>query len=149
MVLKVLVDAFNQLQGTKTTYSRAGGGVGSILLIKFSNRTSIMIWRYWEIFQNGKLLALEADDTTPITGKVAVAARKLEGKKVITAELFEEYNFMLTFEDNLVLKMFTEIDNVDDFPNWDYADEDSDLDFEITNLCEVKIEKYSGGDIEV
>lgn len=56
---------------------------------------------------------------------------------------------MLTFEDNLVLKMFTEIDNVDDFPNWDYADEDSDLDFEITNLCEVKIEKYSGGDIEV
>ena len=108
-----------------------------------------MIWRYWEIFQNGKLLALEADDTTAVTGKVAVAARQLEGKKVITAELFEEYNFMLTFEDNLVLKMFTEIDNVDDFPNWDYADEDSDLDFEITNLCEVKIEKYSGGDIEV
>lgn len=55
---KIIQASLNQ----KVTYSRAGGGAGSIWLITFENEVSIMTWCTWRIEQNGKVLATSTDD---------------------------------------------------------------------------------------
>ena len=51
IIEKELIKTLKKLLGTKVTYSRAGGGMSSILLMKFSNCLSLWCWRYWEISQ--------------------------------------------------------------------------------------------------
>lgn len=77
--MKNLENDINLLLGQKVTYSRTGGGAGSILLIKFENDCALWAWRYWEIIKGNQLIACSEDDDTPITGVMAVAARQLEG----------------------------------------------------------------------
>lgn len=50
--------------GTEVTYSRSGGGVGSIWLIKFNNKTNLWVNCSWRIEHNGCVLATVNDDAT-------------------------------------------------------------------------------------
>ena len=80
-------NALQKLQGNRINYSRAGGGAGSILLIETEGNNSIWIWCYWEILHFGSIIATADDETTANIGKVAIAAKQLEGRIINRIEL--------------------------------------------------------------
>ena len=112
-----------KLEDSNIIYSRAGGGAGSILLIKAENKNAIWIWCYWEILHDGEILATADDDTTAVVGKVAVAARQLEGKKIKRIELTPPYyDLHIYLDDNYDLIINCESQPEDeDYPlnNWE------------------------------
>ena len=96
--------SIQKLIGNNIEYSRAGGAVGSILLINTENNNSIWIWCYWEILHLGRLLATADDDTTANVGKIAVAAKQLEGRKITGIELTQPcYDLHLYIDDEYEL----------------------------------------------
>ena len=100
-------ESIHILKGDNIKYSRAGGAAGSILLIETENSNSIWIWCYWEIYHSGRLLATADDDATANVGKIAVAAKKLEGKRIEQIELsLIKYDLIVYFADNweLIIK---------------------------------------------
>ena len=94
-------ESIHILKGDNIKYSRAGGAAGSILLIETENSNSIWIWCYWEIYHSGRLLATADDDATANVGKIAVAAKKLEGKRIEQIELsLIKYDLIVYFADD-------------------------------------------------
>lgn len=127
IIEKELIKTLKKLLGTKVTYSRAGGGMSSILLMKFSNCLSLWCWRYWEISQRDILLSTSEDDDTPITGTMAKVACLMENKSVIGFDLDPEndYQLWLCFDDNLDLILFPEYEKRKRFKrviNWELED---------------------------
>ena len=137
----MLQEDIMELCGEEVTYSRAGGGANSILLIKFSNDDALWIWRYWEIFDNDKLLATSEDDITAITGPVAIAARRLE-HLIVEDVYLESCNVMLTFSDGCVLKVFCMYDAELDLEHWEYWMPAQDKSYTISAKLEVIEGKY-------
>ena len=124
---KELIKTLKKLLGARVTYSRAGGGMSSILLMKFSNCLSLWCWRYWEISQRNVLLSTSEDDDTPITGTMAKAASLIENKSVIGFDLDPEngYQLWLCFDDDLDLILFSEYEKRKRFKrviNWELED---------------------------
>lgn len=109
MNLITLQNNIKKLENTITNYSRSGGGAGSILLIEADTNISLWIWCYWEIKKSGVILANADDDTTAVVGKIAVAAKQLEGKRIIKTEMdISCYHLHITFEEDYELLVFCE-----------------------------------------
>ena len=111
---KELIKTLKKLLGARVTYSRAGGGMSSILLITTSNHLSLWCWRYWEISQCNVLLSTSEDDDTPITGTMAKAASLLENKSIsgFMLDTVNEYQLWLCFDDDLDLILFPEYEKL-------------------------------------
>lgn len=67
-----------------------------------------MCWRYWEISVHIDLLACSEDDDTAIVGKMAVAARRIEDKKLLGFFIDDDFSLVLMFEEDITLTVFTE-----------------------------------------
>lgn len=137
-----LIDDIRQIIGKVVTYSRAGGGVGSILLIKFSNNNRLWTWRYWELLKNKQIIATEADDCTAMTGKIALAAVQLENKSVEDISL-NNYNIHITFSNGYSLFVYATRDIDNDLPNWKYSIPSKNLVYEITSKLSIEQRQWS------
>ena len=133
---KELIKTLKKLLGAIVTYSRAGGGMSSILLITTSNHLSLWCWRYWEISQCNVLLSTSEDDDTPITGTMAKAASLLENKSIsgFMLDTVNEYQLWLCFDDDLDLILFPEYEKRKCFKhvNWELVDSEHKCSYIIT-----------------
>lgn len=131
-----LLESCLKLKNGIVTYSRAGGGAGSILLIATNTNISLWIWCYWEIKKAGTILANADDDTTAIAGKIAVAARQLEGKKIKKVELDSScFDLHVFLEDDYELAINCESQpEGEEHPlnNWELSIEDLDITYLVT-----------------
>lgn len=136
-----LLESCLKLENGIVTYSRAGGGAGSILLIATNTNISLWIWCYWEIKKNGMMLANADDDTTAIVGKIAVVARQLEGKKIKKVELDSScFDLHVFLEDDYELAIHCESQpEGEEHPlnNWELSIEDLDITYLVT--CDFEI----------
>ena len=82
--------------------------MSSILLIITDNNYSLWCWRYWEITVHIDLLACSEDDDTAIVGKMAVAARRIEDKRLLGFYIDDDFSLVLMFEEDITLTVFTE-----------------------------------------
>ena len=132
-MIKKISKTLKQFEGNVVTYSRAGGGAGSILLIKSQNNISLWIWCYWEISHYDDLLATADDDTTAIVGKIAVAARQLEGKVIKWIKIDPDYyHLRLGFDDNYELFVGCESQPPEEeFPldNWELYNQNTKINY--------------------
>lgn len=144
---KELIDSLKKMLGAKVIYSRAGGGMSSILLITTDNCLSLWCWRYWEIRQRNILLATSEDDDTPITGVMAKTASLLENKSIIGVGLDPEndYQLYLCFDDDLDLILFPEFERRKRFKhvNWELVDSEHKCSYIIT--AQLKLIKDTEG----
>lgn len=138
----IFLSDLRQIIGTTITYSRAGGGVGSILLIKFSNNNRLWIWRYWELLKNNQIIATEEDDNTAMIGKIAIAAVQLENKSVENISI-NNYNIHITFSNGYSLFVYATRDLTNDLPNWKYSIPSKNLVYEITSNLNVEQKQWS------
>jgi len=129
-------------------YCRAGGGVGSVIMIELLDKNNIRYVLFlnctWRIENNTKIIATSADDITAEVGLIARSAKMIEGKKVLSFELSKFNDLFIEFSDNVYLRVFNifSYSNIDDY-NWDFCIPSEDLSFEITNSFKVKKGRYS------
>ena len=138
-----LEESLQNLIGNTIKYSRAGGATGSILLITTDYNSSIWVWCYWEILYTGKILATADDDTTENERKIAVAAKQLEGKRVIRVELVPLiYDLHVYIEDGyeLIINCESQPDG-EDYPlkNWELSMKYLNIHYSVT--CKLAVIK--------
>jgi len=133
---------------SKVILSKSGGSAGSLWLIDFENKTSFYIYCTWRIEHNNKVLATSNDDSTAIVGLLTRSVRELEGNKLISFNLTEQYDLTLNFENDYSVKVFCDISYSETDKggvydtNWDFSIPDRDLVLSINNYFKVKIGKY-------
>ena len=141
-----LSKSVQMLRNSTIYYSRAGGGAGSILLINTNNNLSLWIECYWEIKHKGIVIATADDDTTAVVGPIAIAAKRLEGRKIHRVELAPyTLDLELFIEDDYVLSIVCEPqpdedDNLNN--NWDFSIIDSNITYCVTCNFTVLQEQY-------
>ena len=143
-LIEELVSSLKQALNNIVTYSNTGGGADSILLVSITNRCDVWSWRYWEISQRESLLATSDDDATPVTGKMAQAAKKIEGKKFIGFSFINDYSLWLCFEDDIDLIIFSEFETDEsliDLCNWEFVDFKKMVSFKVTSQQELVVKR--------
>lgn len=139
---------FDELINSNVTYSRAGGGAGSVLLIQFDKEGSaysLFIACTWRIENGDKVITTSADNTTANTGPMAKGVRLLEGQKVLSVQMNKFYDLTLKFENDLRLKLFCDLTPTNVYSsdaNWDFSVIHEDKVFEVTSNFEIKKGKY-------
>lgn len=138
----------NEIANSNVTYSRAGGGAGCVILIKFEKQNliySMFINCAWRIEMGDKVITTSADDTTAKTGPMAKGVRLLEGLKVLSVNMSKFYDLSIKFENNISLNVFCDITPTNillSSQNWDLSVIKEDLSFEISPNFEIKRGKY-------
>jgi hypothetical protein len=133
---------------SKVTLSESGGSTGSLWLIDFENNTSFYIYCTWRIEQNNQVLATSNDDISPVIGRLTRSVKELEGNKLISFNISEQYDLTLCFENNYIVRVFCDIsysetDNDGAYDtNWDFSIPNQDLVISINNYFEIKTDKY-------
>lgn len=89
--------------------STSGGGVGSLWSIKFRDGTYFYVYCDWRIEQNKRVLATCTDDNTARVGLLSRSVRLIEGKKLLSYELSEQYDLVLYFDDNYCIRIFCSV----------------------------------------
>lgn len=148
-LIEELVSSLKQVLNNIVKYSKTGGGADSILLVSITNiidnsQCDVWSWRYWEISQRESLLATSNDDATPVTGKMAQAAKKIEGKKFIGFSFMNDYSLWLCFEDDIDLILFVEFETDEsliDLCNWEFVDFKKRVSFEVTSQQELIVQR--------
>ena len=146
---KKLMHYLNFIKQSNVVYSRAGGGTGSIILIKFCKENSkftLMFYCAWRIENNDKVVATSAGNTKAITGIVAQGAKMLEGKVVSSVEMSPFYDLCIKFEDGFCIRTFCDITYYNILlasQNWDFCIPHEDLSFTITKGFKIKQGKYN------
>lgn len=139
-------DSLQMLKGKHIVYSKSGGGAGSIMQIIIENNNSIWIWCYWEILHSSKLLATADDDTTANVGKIAVAAKQLEGKRIEKIELTpQSYDLHIYIADEYELILYCESQpKGENYPlnNWELSIKDLKIHYSVTCYLTVKQENW-------
>lgn len=114
--------------GKTVTRSNTGGAVGSIWVIEFENDSYFMIDCAWRVEYNEKVITTSNDDGTPHIGHMIVNTKKLTGNKLMSYTLSKQYDLILIFDNNFVVKVFchmgfeTEKMQDDDYDrNWDFC----------------------------
>lgn len=115
--------------GKEVTYSRSGGGAGSVWLIKFQGECSVMISCTWRIEYGNIVLATSNDDTTAVTGRIARSVRQLEEKhaKLLSIELSRQKDLVMLFEGGYCARVFFDIFRYSEgwchwkMENWNFA----------------------------
>lgn len=134
-------EALQLLKGGTVTYSRAGGGAGSILLIQTDSKISIWIWCYWVIKNSNAILATADDDPTALVGKIAIATKQLEGLRIDKIEFDTSYyNLHFFFEDGYELIVYSESQPEEEpvaLNNWELYVSNLEINFTLT--CQLKV----------
>ncbi len=136
------------LNHANVMYSRAGGGAGSIILMKFHKENSeftLKIHCAWRIEDNNKVIATSAGNTTAMTGIVARGAKMLEGKVVSSVEISSFYDLCIKFEDGFCIRTFCDITYYNILSasvNWDFSIPGEDISFDITKGFKIRKGKY-------
>lgn len=119
--------------GKVVTYSRTGGGAGSIWVIEFEDKTYYTIDCSWRIEWNGAIITTSEDDGTPLVGHMNKNAERLIGNKLLSFEILEHYDLKLYFENGFVVNAFCDIlercseeDSIF-YSNWDYCVPNEDI----------------------
>jgi hypothetical protein len=126
------------------THSRAGGGAGSIILMRFDkDKYNLFIHCTWRIENDKQIIATSADDITPNTGLIAQSAKMFEGRQIVSFELSKFNDLFIEFSDNLYIRIFNFLShtNTDDY-NWRFSVPDENISFKITNHFDIKKGKY-------
>jgi hypothetical protein len=146
------VQYLDYIKQANVVYSRAGGGAGSIILMKFHKENSeftLMIHCAWRIENNNKVIATSAGDTNAITGIVARGAKMLEGKVVSSMEMSSFYDLCIKFEDGFCIKTFSDITYYNILSasrNWSFSIPHDDISFDITKGFKIRKGKYYSND---
>ncbi len=125
-----VVEILKSILGKVVIYSRSGGGNISILLQKYENNVSIWSYYYWEISQREKLIATSEDDTTAITGSVALGAKAMEGKRLLGFQLWPDLTLCLYFEDDIDYVIFPQ-EPGENFASWSICEPEDDAVYEL------------------
>lgn len=137
--------------GAKISYSRAGGGAGSIISMDVRNKDnsiySLWVECAWRIENKNKIIATSADSVEASNGLIAQSVKMLENKVIKSIKLTNFYDLLINFTDGFCLKVFC-IFSYDCEPcmNWYLAIPEQDLCYEITNFFNVKKGKYYSND---
>lgn len=94
-----------QVLNKRVVSSISGGDAGSVWLIELEDDSYFLIYTAWRIEQNNQTKATYTDDTD-ITGLLARSVKEIEGKRLLSYELSEQYDLNLLFEDNYNVKIF-------------------------------------------
>lgn len=140
------ISTLKGIRQSKVTYSRAGGGAGSVIMMEMNNE----VYQYvlfvncaWRIENKNQIIATSSDDTTANTGLIAKSVKLFEGKIIETIEMTPFYDLIINFTEGFCLKIFsifsfTSNSNV----NWSLCVPSQDISFDITNHFDVKEGKY-------
>ena len=132
------------LIGQQVNYSSCGGGNGSILLLETNSKDCIWAWGYWRIYKGDTVLGCSEDDDTPITGKMAVAARQLEGSKIKDVILDKDtLDLSLLFENSCRWDIITSYNEQSSLCNWEYWIKGINLCYKITSILTIEAKHYS------
>jgi len=141
---KKLSKYLNSLLQSKVTYSRAGGGAGSIISMELNNTNALWIECTWRIETKNKVVVTSADDIEPVTGLIAKSVKMLEGKIVDSIEINPFYDLCIHFTDGFCLRIFCIFSySCESETNWYLAIPEQNLTYEITNHFEIKEGTYS------
>lgn len=145
---KELRKYLNDISQSKVTYSRAGGGAGSIISMKISNKANSLyaLWIEcdWRIENKNKVVATSADGIEPGTGLIAKSVKMLEEKVIDSIEVSPFYDLLINFTDGFCLRVFCIFSYDYEFEmNWYLAIPEQNLSYEITNHFKVKKGTYS------
>lgn len=138
----------NNILKSEVTYSRAGGGAGSIISMELRDRdnTLYVLWIEcaWRIESENKVIATSADGIEPLIGLVAKSVKMLEGKIIESIRLTPFYDLCINFTDGCCLNVFCIFSYDYEFEiNWYLAIPNQNLSLEITNHFKIKKGKYS------
>lgn len=125
-----VIAVLKSLLGKVVKNSRSGGGNVSILLQIYENDVSIWSYYYWEISQRERLIATSEDDTTAITGPVAVAAKMMEGKRLLGFQLWWNLTLCLFFEDDIDYVIFPQ-ESENKYDSWEICEPADDAVYEL------------------
>lgn len=142
-----LIKYLEKLKSCIVTYSNAGGGAGSIVLIDIRDNSGFLytLWieSTWRIEKGNKIIATSADDIEAVTGLIATSVKMLEGKMIDSTELSPFHDLCIYFTDNLRLKVFNIFSYSDeDSINWRLSIPSENICYVVTNQFEVKKELY-------
>jgi hypothetical protein len=145
---KELRKYLNNIIQSEVTYSRAGGGAGSIISIKLNGKDNSLyaLWIEcdWRIEYKNKVIATSADDIEPITGLIAKSVKMLEGKIVDSVKMTPFYDLRINFSDGFCLNIFCIFSYTYEFEtNWYLAIPEQNLAYEITNYFKIKKGSYN------
>lgn len=141
--------------GETVTYSRTGGGAGSILVIEFEDKNYYTIGCDWRIEYNGAIITTSWDDGTPLIGYMNKNAERLIGNKLLSFEIFDHYDLKLYFENGFVVNVFCDnikYCSVEDsiyYSNWELSIPDKNLVGIITGHFNLVYTKFDDNNIIV
>lgn len=146
-------DLMSRSIGKTVTYTRAGGGAGSIWVIKFEDKSFYMIGCNWRLECNGTIITTSWDDNTALVGHMNKNAEKLIGNKLLSYEIGEHYDLKLYFENDFIVSAFCDVlercseeDSIF-YANWDFCVPDLDLVGIITGHFKLVYTKYNDNTI--
>ncbi len=144
---KEFFNYLNNIIQSDITYSRAGGGAGSVIVIDLKKddlEYSLWISCAWRIENKNQIIATSADDAKAVTGLIAKSAKMLEGKVIDSIEISPYYDLRIYFSDGFCLNIFCIFSHTSETDsNWWLAIPDKDLSYEITNNFKIKKGKYN------
>ena len=145
---KELSKYFDDLIQSKVTYSRAGGGAGSIISMELNNKDNLLyaLWIEcaWRIENKNKVIATSTDDIEPVIGLIAKNVKMLEEKVIDSIEVNPFYDLCINFTDGFCLRIFCIFSySCESETNWYLAIPEQNLTYEITNHFDVKKGTYS------
>ncbi|GHV45426.1 hypothetical protein FACS1894180_7950 [Bacteroidia bacterium] len=147
-----LIKYLNKTVQSTVTYSRAGGGAGTIICMDFINndmKYSLWVDCTWRIIKGKKIVATSMGNIAAVKGTIAKGAKIFENKKVLSVDLLNYYDLHIVFENNLELYVFCDISNPNAYgfkQNWDFSVIHKNLSYTITNNYTIKKGKYDTND---
>lgn len=149
---KELRNYLNEIIQSTVTYSRAGGGAGTIICMEFVNNEfnySLWIDCSWRIIKDKKILTTSMGSIAAVKGGIAKGVKLFENKKVLSIGLLDYYDLHIVFEDNLELYLFCDVSKRNTYgfkQNWDFSIIHKNLSYTITNNYTIKRGKYDTDD---
>ena len=134
--------------GKEVISSTSGGEAGFIWLIEFKDNSYFLIYCAWRLEQNEHVIATSTDNATADTGLLSRSVRLLEGKRLLSYELSEQYDLILYFDNNYCVRTFcfvsySQTENGGAYDtNWEFGIPESDKIVCINNHFQVVEEKY-------
>jgi len=149
MILDMRIEKYiSLLTGATVTKSRSGGAAGSMIKIEFSNNSTILTYCSWRVEHNERVLASSNDNIEAVNGLVAKTVKLLEGKKIKSIAISNQYDLIISFEEKYSLKLFCDISySYSEYEtsltkNWELWIPYEDISFTVNNSFEVEEGKY-------
>lgn len=126
----------------------SGGDNGFVWLIELKDDSYFLLYCEWRIEQNDHVIATSTDNSTADTGLLSRSVKLIEGKKLLSYELSEQYDLILYFDDNYCVRTFcfvsySQTENGGTYDtNWIYGIPELDKIIRINNYFQMVEEKF-------